>query len=164
MIVLSGGQYSANQIARSHEYSQDSDSWAVFGQGTFNLSDSLRVTVGLRYTEENKDVETSQFLSDDNTGLSTPSMNPFLATIWAENFNSYNYQFKEKRATDKWLPSLNVQWDAFDSTMLYFSFSQGFKSGGFTGADDGEPAAGGPPPTRPRPRPSAGLQKIQASR
>ena len=140
MIVLSGGQYSANQIARSHAYSQDSDSWAVFGQGTFNLSDSLRVTVGLRYTEENKDVETSQFLSDDNTGLSTPSMNPFLATIWAENFNSYNYQFKEKRATDKWLPSLNVQWDAFDSTMLYFSFSQGFKSGGFTGADDGEPA------------------------
>ncbi|MCS5594526.1 MAG: TonB-dependent receptor, partial [Porticoccaceae bacterium] len=140
MIALSGGQYSANQIARSHVYSLDSDSWAVFGQGTFNLSDSLRVTVGLRYTEENKDVETSQFLSDDNTGLSTPSMNPFLATIWAENFNSYNYQFKEKRATDKWLPSLNVQWDAFDSTMLYFSFSQGFKSGGFTGADDGEPA------------------------
>ena len=139
-ILLSGGQYSANQSARNHLYSLDSNSWAAFGQGTFNLSDSLRVTVGLRYTEENKDVETSQFLSDDNTGLSTPSMNPFLATIWAENFNSYNYMFKEERATDKWLPSLNVQWDVIDDTMLYFSFTQGFKSGGFTGADDGEPA------------------------
>ena len=139
-ILLSGGQYSANQSARNHLYSLDSNSWAAFGQGTFNLSDSLRVTVGLRYTEENKDVETSQFLSDDNTGLSTPSMNPFLATIWAENFNSYNYKYKEKRATDKWLPSVNVQWDVIDDTMLYFSFTQGFKSGGFTGADDGEPA------------------------
>ena len=139
-ILLSGGQYSANQSARNHLYSLDSNSWAAFGQGTFNLSDSLRVTVGLRYTEENKDVETSQFLSDDNTGLSTPSMNPFLTTIWAENFNSYNYKYKEKRATDKWLPSVNVQWDVIDDTMLYFSFTQGFKSGGFTGADDGEPA------------------------
>jgi len=140
MIALTGGQYSANQIARSHAYQLDSDSWAVFGQGTFNISDSFRVTVGLRYTEENKEVETSQFLSDSNTGLDTPSLNPFLATIWAESFNSYNYQFKEERETDTWLPSLNVQWDAFDSTMLYFSFSQGFKSGGFTSADDGEPA------------------------
>ena len=140
MIALSGGQYSANQIARSHAYQVDSDSWAVFGQGTFNLSDSLRVTVGLRYTEENKEVDTSQFLSDSNTGMSTPSLNPFLATIWAEAFNSYNYHFKEKRETDKWLPSLNVQWDVLDDTMLYFSYSQGFKSGGFTSADDGEPA------------------------
>ena len=140
MIALSGGQYSANQIARSHAYQLDSDSWAVFGQGTFNISDSFRVTVGLRYTEENKEVDTSQFLSDSNTGLSTPSLNPFLTTIWAEEFNSYNYHFKEDRETDKWLPSLNVQWDVLDDTMLYFSYSQGFKSGGFTSADDGEPA------------------------
>ncbi len=140
MISLTGGLYSANQIARSHAYQLDSDSWAVFGQGTFNISDSFRVTVGLRYTEENKEVETSQFLSDDNTGLDTPSLNPFLTTIWAEAFNSYNYQFKEDRKTDKWLPSLNAQWDVLDDTMLYFSYTQGFKSGGFTGADDGEPA------------------------
>ena len=46
MISLTGGLYSANQIARSHAYQLDSDSWAVFGQGTFNISDSFRVTVG----------------------------------------------------------------------------------------------------------------------
>lgn len=112
MISLSKGQYDANQIARTHAYQLDSDSWAAFGQGTFNISDSFRVTVGLRYTEENKKVDTSQFLSDVNTGLDTPSSNEFLATIWAENFNSYNFQFNEDRTTDKWLPSLNVQWDS----------------------------------------------------
>ena len=140
MIALSGGQYSANQIARTHGYQLDSSSWAVFGQGTFNISDSFRVTVGLRYTEEDKEVDTFQFLSDSVTGMDTASNNTFLTTIWAETFNSYNYQFNEERATDKWLPSLNVQWDALDSAMLYFSYSQGFKSGGFTSADDGEPA------------------------
>lgn len=54
MISLSKGQYDANQIARTHAYQLDSDSWAAFGQGTFNISDSFRVTVGLRYTEEIK--------------------------------------------------------------------------------------------------------------
>jgi outer membrane receptor protein involved in Fe transport len=32
-----------------------------------------------------------------------------------------------------------VQWDVADEHMLYFSWSEGFKSGGFTGADDGAP-------------------------
>ena len=59
-------------VGRISSWQQETESWAVFFQGKYNLTDSLRVTVGLRYTEENKDVETSQFLSDDNTGLSTP--------------------------------------------------------------------------------------------
>jgi outer membrane receptor for ferrienterochelin and colicin len=41
-----------NQIARNHFYQLDSDSWALFAQGTFNFTDSLRLTVGVRYTEE----------------------------------------------------------------------------------------------------------------
>jgi len=138
--LLTGGAYSSNQIARNHYYQLDSNSLAVFGQGTFNISDSFRVTVGLRYTEENKDVESVQFLSDQNTGLGVPSTNPYLTAIWANNFNTYNFDYNEDRKTSKWLPSLNLQWDAFDDTLLYLSLSQGFKSGGFTAADDGEPA------------------------
>jgi iron complex outermembrane recepter protein len=137
--VLSGGAYNAEQIGRNHLYEQDSDSFAVFGQGTFNLSDTLRVTVGLRYTEENKEVDTNQFLSDSITGMDSPSENFFLRFIQATSFNAYIYDFNEKRSTDKWLPSVNVQWDVSDNSMLYASFSQGFKSGGFTDADDGEP-------------------------
>ncbi|MFU8765091.1 MAG: TonB-dependent receptor [Haliea sp.] len=137
--VLSGGAYNAEQIGRNHLYEQDSDSFAVFGQGTFNLSDRLRLTVGLRYTEENKEVDTNQFLSDSITGMGSPSENFFLRFIQATSFNAYIYDFNEKRSTDKWLPSVNVQWDASENSMLYASFSQGFKSGGFTDADDGEP-------------------------
>lgn len=137
--VLSGGAYNAEQIARNHLYEQDSDSFAVFGQGTFNLSDTLRVTVGLRYTEEDKEVASNQFLSDSIVGMGTPNENFFLSFIQATSFNAYIYDFNEKRSTDKWLPSVNVQWDASENSMLYASFSQGFKSGGFTDADDGEP-------------------------
>ncbi|GAB3280520.1 TonB-dependent receptor [Parahaliea aestuarii] len=137
--VLTNGAYTANQIARNHYYKLDSDSYAVFGQGTFNLSDTFRVTVGVRYTEESKDVVSSQFLSDDLTGIDNPSDNFFLGFIEATSFNTYRYNFNEDRTTDKWIPSLNVQWDVGDDSMLYASFSQGFKSGGFTAADDQEP-------------------------
>ena len=139
LAVSTGGAYSANQIARNHIYKLDSESWALFAQGTFNLTDAFRVTVGVRYTEETKDVKSNQFLSDSNTGLSNPSDNYFLGLIQAQSFNTYTYAYKEDRDTDDLLPSVNVQWDVFDDTMLYASFSQGFKSGGFSAADDGEP-------------------------
>lgn len=137
--VLSGGAYTANQIARDHYYQLDSDSWAAFFQGTFNLRDDLRLTLGLRYTEESKDVVSRQFLSDDLTGLGTPSTNVVLASIQATSFNTYAYNYNEDRKTDKWIPSVNMQWDVLEDSMLYFTWSQGFKSGGFTSADDGNP-------------------------
>lgn len=136
---LTQGAYTANQIARNHYYKLDSDSFAVFGQGTFNLSDRFRVTLGLRYTEEDKDVVSTQFLSDDLTGIGTPSDNYFLGFIEATSFNTYRYNFNEDRSTDKWIPSVNLQWDVTMDSMLYATFSQGFKSGGFTAADDQEP-------------------------
>lgn len=137
--LLSGFQYDADQIRRTHLYELDSDSWALFAQGTFNVSDTLRVTLGLRYTEETKEVDSRQFLSDDITGLNTPSDNYFLGEIEAENFDTYRYAYKEDRDTDQWIPSAVVQWDVTDDSMLYVSYSEGFKSGGFTSADDGMP-------------------------
>lgn len=137
--VLTGGLYSANQIARNHNYKLDSDSWALFAQGTFNFTDTLRLTVGVRYTEENKDVVSTQFLADSVTGTTTPSDNYFLALVQAQSFNTYAYNVTESRSTDALVPSFNLQWDVSENSMLYASFSQGFKSGGFTAADDGEP-------------------------
>jgi outer membrane receptor protein involved in Fe transport len=137
---LSGGVLTADQGATDHYYQLDSDSWAAFGQGTFNLTDTFRLTLGLRYTEETKDVDTQQFASESNTGLGIPSTNTYLPVYFANSLNRYNFDYQADRDTDKWLPSMNLQWDVFDDTMLYLSLSQGFKSGGFTSADDGEPA------------------------
>lgn len=127
------------QAGRNHLYELDSDSWAAFFQGTYNVSDTLRVTVGIRYTEENKEVYSRQFLVEDAFGLDTRSDNFFLGQVQATVFNTYAYNYDDDRTTDEFIPSINVQWDISDSSMLYASFSQGFKSGGFTAADDGEP-------------------------
>ncbi len=145
---LTGGLYTANQMARDHYFKLDTDSWALFGQGTFNLRDDLRLTLGVRYADETKEVESSQFLSDDLTGVGTRSDNFFLYSIQAGSFNTYLYDYEEDRDTDDLLPMANLQWDVTDDSMLYVSYSEGFKSGGFTAADDGQPG-GVPPQTYP---------------
>jgi iron complex outermembrane receptor protein len=139
LAVSTGGAYDMNQIARNHFYQLDSESWALFAQGTFNFTDSLRLTVGVRYTEESKDVVSTQFLSDLDSGLTSPGDSYFLHLIQATSFNAYAYDFREDRTTDALVPSFNLQWDVTENSMLYASFSQGFKSGGFTAADDGQP-------------------------
>ncbi len=131
--------YGADQAGRNHLYELDSESWAVFFQGTINMTDAMRLTLGLRYTKEEKEVYSRQYLVDDITGYDTPSDNFYLAQIQAGFFNTYTYEYDDDRSTDELIPSVTFQWDVGDDSMLYASFSQGFKSGGFTAADDGEP-------------------------
>ncbi|MGB0765130.1 MAG: TonB-dependent receptor, partial [Luminiphilus sp.] len=72
LAVLTEGAYSSNQIARNHSFNQETESWALFAQGTYDITDALRLTVGLRYTEEEKDARSYQLLGDlnCNTGQS----------------------------------------------------------------------------------------------
>lgn len=141
LAVLTQGAYSANQVSRNHDFNLESESYALFAQGTFNLSDSLRLTLGVRYTEETKDVVSSQRLGDSINGLDGKgTYSPFLGIVQSTSFNTYNYDYVQGRSTDAWTPSVNLQWDVSADSMLYVSFSQGFKSGGFSAADDGEPS------------------------
>jgi outer membrane receptor protein involved in Fe transport len=106
-------------IGRSaYDLEQDTDSLALFGQLTWHASDRLRATLGLRYTDDEKDLDFQQTTSGQ---LPFPS-------------RSVN----DSRGDDALTPSVSVQYDLGEDTMLYASFSQGFKSGGFdfeSGAD-----------------------------
>ena len=137
--ALNGGQYTSDQVGRNHRYILESESYAAFAQGMINITEEITLTLGLRYTKETKDVQSTQFLTDDTSGYDAGSDSYYLAEIQAERFNTYAYDYKQNRETDDWIPSAILQWNYSDDSMLYGSFSQGFKSGGFTGADDGQP-------------------------
>ncbi|NNC37656.1 MAG: TonB-dependent receptor [Acidimicrobiales bacterium] len=57
--VASGGQNPAD-ARTSNRYSQDSKSWSIFTHNTFDVTDQLSLTVGLRYSDESKDGSFSQ--------------------------------------------------------------------------------------------------------
>ncbi len=117
---------------------QNSEMWALFAQATWNVSDTLRLTVGARYTEEDKDATKRQvhFLG----GQALPPVDPTGQTpnvLWAINplFGAFNIEpydtIEGQRSEDAFTPLVTVQWDATPDLMLYATYSEGFKAGGF---------------------------------
>lgn len=112
-------------------FDQDGESWAVFGQGTWNATDTLRFTLGLRYNEETKDLDKVtfsdglQFRLGGNTFFANPLNGELTADVRQHSFTDLS------RDEDKWTFSGNIQWDVGEDTMLYASVSTGFKGGGY---------------------------------
>ena len=44
-------------LTRDYGMNQDQDMWAVFGSGTYSFTDATRLTVGVRYFDESKEVD-----------------------------------------------------------------------------------------------------------
>lgn len=128
-----------SQVGRVSNWKQDTDSWAVFFQGTYNLTDELSLTAGVRYTEEDKEAYAKTDLVSNTSGLANADQNPLLAALMGGLFDSYAHEFQEERSTDQLMPAFNLQWKPSDTTQYYISYSEGFKSGGFNAVDDQNP-------------------------
>jgi len=93
------------------------ESKAVFAQGTYHVTDKLDVTLGLRYTDEEKTFDPVQTTGPNNIGL------PVGIPIVPFGLN--------ERSTDETTPSLNIAYSVNDNFLTYANYSEGFRSGGF---------------------------------
>ncbi len=91
-------------------------SYAVFGEAYYNISDTLKVTAGLRWTVDKKEAPRipSMLLVADSVGL------PVLAVEEQE------WREPTGRLAVDWKPDLPFT----DETLLYASFAHGYKAGG----------------------------------
>ena len=55
--ISTSGVFAQNFASPIQNYDNGGDSWAVFGQGTFDVSDDFRLNAGIRYTRDNKFVD-----------------------------------------------------------------------------------------------------------
>lgn len=55
--ISTSGVFAQNYASPIQNYDNGGESWAVFGQATFDLNDTTRLNVGLRYTEDEKYAE-----------------------------------------------------------------------------------------------------------
>ena len=101
----------------TNNFDQDTETVSVFGQVTVNHSDRLRTSVGLRYTDEQKDANFARVQGDYATLWNTVLNPPFDAPL------SFDDSFVNG--------NLNIQYDATDNTMIYASYGLGSKTGGF---------------------------------
>jgi iron complex outermembrane recepter protein len=114
-----------------NNYQEDSEAWSVFAQGTWNVNEDLRITLGARYTDESKEASVTNELFELND-LDTPVTNPFVLGTLAPFAG--NIAFDGKRNETSLDPTLNVQWDFSDSGMAYLTWAKATKAGGFNAA------------------------------
>ncbi len=109
----------------------DNWTWALYGQATYDLLDWLSLTAGIRYTQDKKGLTYSAI--DPRTG--------------ASNGNEAG-----DKVFQKWTPMASIAAtvpddllpDLLDHAMGYFTYSEGFKGGGFNGvATGGSPGVTG---------------------
>ena len=87
-------------------------SWAVFGQGTYSLSDRARLTVGLRYTRDKKDFHNEH------------AYVPIDPLAYQEAVGKY----------DAVTGRVALEYDLNEDVLAWVSVSRGYKGGGFNGA------------------------------
>lgn len=101
------------------------ESWAIYGQATWNVNDQWALTAGLRYTEDRKQFATDQilttgFASDVVFGVPPGTPIPIVPP-----------GARSQESFDDLSPRLSVEYAWSETTNVYASYSQGFKSGGF---------------------------------
>ena len=113
------------------------ENFAVFAQGTYDLTDRLHVTLGGRYTDESKTFTPDQFIITNYfAGISNilPAGHP-LAALDAPFLQAGGRvlpHVEAKTSISEFSPMANIAYDVTDNVMVYTSYSEGFKSGGFT--------------------------------
>ena len=97
------------------DFSQFSTSYSIFGQGTYHFSDAVRAIGSLRYTN------TEKRASFDGELIYGPyPLRPLT-------------QANGEISEDGIDPSITLQWDVHPTSMVYFTYGKGSKSGGFVG-------------------------------
>ena len=103
---------------------QDLESLAVFGQLTYSLLDELRLTLGFRNTWDERELNfLDQIVLADGVDPRVSPANSVAATL------------REGSADESWSePTYRIalDYDLNDDTLLYGSFSRGYKTGAFT--------------------------------
>jgi iron complex outermembrane recepter protein len=109
-------------------YKQSSDMYSVFGQADINFDGNWRLTVGARYSSEDKDG--SRNLTLDGTGTALDG-SPLLNILWAGVLNAGPHSIASSRSENSFDPMVRLSYDLSDNSQMYVSYTEGSKAGGF---------------------------------
>lgn len=101
-------------------FNQEAESWSVFGQGTFNVTDAFRAIGSLRYSHTKKEGDFAARLVYGTNGLNGQpfALRPISSAVGKISEGNVD-------------PSVTLQYDIAPRIMIYGTWGRGSKSGGF---------------------------------
>jgi len=110
------------QVAQ--DYTLDSENWSVFGQGEWDFADNFTFILGLRWSEDDKDMDFKTAFLSPAEGINVPSFD-LNAAAAAAGTDQDEVDYSD------WAGRLQLDWRLNDDTLLYASFNRGIKGGNF---------------------------------
>jgi len=127
--LLSGSDFSFSDI---NIIEQGAESYAVFGQVEFQLTDEFKASIGLRYTKDEREIDSKLFYLELGNGYSggtgTVVYDPPLLDY---DFSPATVGGLSEVDDDLWTGKAQLDYTANDDTLLFISVSRGQKGPGF---------------------------------
>lgn len=98
-------------------------SYAAFGDISYDLTDRLKVSAGLRYTKDDK---TGTVFRRNYTGIRSPRFGNAAAVP-----GLIRTDYTNDRSFDQFTPRVSISYEPRQDLNVYASWGRGFKSGGF---------------------------------
>ena len=107
-------------------YRTTSKSWSLFGQGEYQVSDTLTLVGGFRWIKEKK-----THVYDDFFGWYLDTAVSGLDVDQSYLFSGIGFQYQANRNDSEWAARAQVNYQPNDDMLFYASWNRGVKSGGF---------------------------------
>jgi len=98
-------------VGATNVLGQDTEAYALYWDGTFNITERFRATAGIRYSDEKKRFSAVSTLANGN---------PNFSVVRSDQWQTPTYRFV-------------LDYDVAPDVMVYASYATGFKSGAFNG-------------------------------
>lgn len=136
-----GGIFVDGQGVVQDRFKQDAESWAVFTHNIWHLTDRWALTLGLRYTDEDKDLSANlqannpaclSTLQRMQDGIIPPQPSEVLGLVCLPLINPlFDGSYSATHNDEEWTGIVSLSYDITESWLTYASYSRGYKAGGF---------------------------------
>ena len=131
--LLLGQNLNLNGARLDDQFNQTSNNWALFTHNIISFTDQLKLTVGARYTHEQKKL--SADLTDNNALCTAISSSPFVALSQLPcvipSAPGGALGLHDTHTENKLSGTVVLSFKPTDRLLTYASYSRGYKAGGF---------------------------------
>jgi iron complex outermembrane receptor protein len=123
-------------LGQAVHYQQDENVYSLFGSATWNATDRLKISAGLRSSWDDKSYDRQIYYGHASEAFG--GIVPLPANLQAlagTVFGAPPGALSGSRSDHAWMPSAKLQYQLTPRAMAYFSYNRGFKAGGFNGSD-----------------------------
>jgi len=112
------------------DYNLQSRNWSVFGQGEFDISDKMTLIAGLRWSQDDKELDMVTSFQSPSDGISFPGIVDIAAEAAAAGTDQNIVDYGD------FAGRVQLDYRSSDDTLWFASFNRGIKGGNFAPAAD----------------------------